>query len=107
MNPDPAILDELVRSIVETVHPLRIVLFGSAVRGEMGPNSDLDVLVVMSDGCDRLAVTQTLHCKLSGLGIAKDLVVVQASDVERYGRNPYLIIHSALSEGKELYHAAS
>ena len=50
---------------------------------------------------------KTLHGRLSGLGIAKDLVVVQASDVERHGRNPYLIIHSALSEGRELYHAAS
>ncbi len=107
MNPDPSILDELVRRVVESVQPLRIILFGSAVRGEMGPNSDLDVLVVMPDGCDRLAITQTLHCRLSDLGIAKDLVVVQASDVERYGKNPYLIIHSALAEGKELYHAAS
>ncbi len=107
MNPDPAILDELVRRIVESVHPLRIVLFGSAVRGDMRPDSDLDVLVIMPDGCDGLAVTQTLHGRLSGLGIAKDLVVVQASDVERHGRNPYLIIHSALSEGRELYHAAS
>ena len=93
--------------LVETVHPLQIILFGSAARGEMGPQSDLDVLVVMPDGCDRLEVTQTLHCRLSDLGIAKDIVVVQASDVERYGRNPYLIIHSALSEGKELYRAAS
>jgi uncharacterized protein len=107
MNPEPAVLDELVRCIVESVHPLRIILFGSAARGEMGPNSDLDVLVVMPDGCDRLAVAQTLHCRLSGLAIAKDLVVVQASDVEQHGRNPYLIIHSALAEGKELYHAAS
>src|SRR3954469_3922444 len=107
MKPAPAILDELVRRTVQAVHPMRIILFGSAARGEMGPNSDLDVLVVMPDGCDRLAVTQTLHCRLSGLGIAKDFVVVQASDVEQYGRNPYLIIHSALSEGKELYHAAS
>jgi len=61
----------------------------------------------MPDGCDRLAVTQTLHCRLSSLGIAKDIIVVQASDIERYGQNPYLIIQSALSEEKELYHAAS
>ncbi len=107
MKPDPAILDEVVRRTVEAVQPVRIILFGSAARGEMGPNSDLDILVVMPDGCDRLAITQDLHCKLSGLGIAKDLVVVQSSDVEQYGRNPYLIIHSALADGKELYHATT
>jgi predicted nucleotidyltransferase len=107
MKPDPAILDELVRRTVQAVHPVQIILFGSAARGEMGPDSDLDVLIVMPDGCNSLAVTQTLHCQLSDLAIAKDLVVVQASDVERYGKNPYLIIHSALAEGKELYHVAS
>ncbi len=92
---------------METVHPLRIVLFGSAARGEMGPNSDLDTLVVMPGECDRLEVTKTLIRRLRGLGCAKDIVVVRQSDVEQYGDNPYLIIHTALSEGKELYHAAS
>ena len=71
MSPDTALLNEMVRRIVESVHPQQISLFGSAARGEMGPDSDLDVLVVMPDGCDRLEVTQTLHCRLSDLEIAK------------------------------------
>jgi uncharacterized protein len=100
-------LDELVRCTVEAVHPLRIVLFGSAARGAMGPHSDLDVLVVVPDGSDCLAATQALHRSLCDLGVAKDIVVVQAGDVQRYGCNPYLVIHSALSEGKELYRAAT
>jgi hypothetical protein len=32
----PETLNELVRRIVEAVHPRRILLFGSAARGEMG-----------------------------------------------------------------------
>ncbi len=48
MNPDPAILDELVRRTVQAVDPVRIILFGSAARGKMGPNSDLDILVVIT-----------------------------------------------------------
>jgi predicted nucleotidyltransferase len=107
MSPDAKLLDELVHRIVESVQPLQIILFGSAARGEMGPHSDLDVLVAMPDGCDRLAVTQALHCRLSDLETAKDIVVVQASDVAEHGGDPYLIIHRALSEGKDLYHAAS
>lgn len=106
-SPAPEILDELVRRTVDAVHPLRIILFGSAARGTMGANSDLDILVVVPDGTDCLAVMQTLHGTLCELGIAKDLVVVQASDVERHGRNPYLVVHWALSEGKELYRVAS
>ena len=43
---------------------------------------------------------------LGSLRIA-DFVGVRASDVAEHGGNPYLIIHRALSEGRELYHAAS
>ncbi len=103
MRPDPAILDEVVRRTVEAVHPVRIILLGSAARGEMGPNSDLDILVVMPDGCDRRAVSGTLYRAYRGLAYAHDVVVVCQDDVERYGQNPYLIIHTAMSEGKELY----
>ena len=45
--------------------------------------------------------------RLRGLAYAKDIVVVQQSDVEQYGNNPALVIHTALSEGKELYCAVS
>ena len=39
MQPDEAKLQELVNRIVEAVHPLRIILFGSAARGEMTPTA--------------------------------------------------------------------
>ena len=32
-------LHEIVRRVVEVAQPEKIILFGSAVRGEMGPNS--------------------------------------------------------------------
>lgn len=40
MHPDPNILDDLVRRIVEVVQPQRIILFGSAARGDMRPDND-------------------------------------------------------------------
>lgn len=42
-------LPEVVRDIVAKVDPVRIILFGSAARDEMGPNSDLDLLVVLDE----------------------------------------------------------
>jgi predicted nucleotidyltransferase len=45
-KPDPAILADIVRRIVRAAKPEKIVLFGSAARGEMGPDSDYDVLVI-------------------------------------------------------------
>ena len=43
-------IDVLVRRIVEEVHPIRIILFGSAARGNVEQDSDIDLLVVMPEG---------------------------------------------------------
>jgi predicted nucleotidyltransferase len=105
MHPDPQAINDLVRRIVEAVHPRRIILFGSAARGEMGPNSDLDVLVIMPDGTHRRQTAQEVYRRLWGFGFAKDIIVVTESDVQEYGTNPYMIIKNALEEGREIYHA--
>lgn len=105
-RPDENLLSELVRRIVATVAPTRIILFGSSARQSMGPDSDLDVLVIMPDGVHRRRTSQTIYRSLRGLGMAKDVVVVNESDVHKYGKNPSLVIYPALHQGKELYRAA-
>lgn len=99
-------LRELVRRIIETVQPRRIILFGSAARGQMGPHSDLDLLVIMPDGVHRRQTTQTLYRELRGLGVAKDIVVVTESDVAQYAENPSLVLYPAIREGREVYRAS-
>ena len=105
MQPDREILDTLVKRILETAQPLRIILFGSAAEGRMGPDSDLDVLVIMQDGTHRRRTAQRVYRCLSGIGVPKDIVVVTQSDVRKYGDKPSLVLFSALRKGKELYHA--
>ena len=105
-QPSQELLDTLVRGIVEAVHPLRIILFGSAARGQMGPHSDLDVLVVMPDGTHRRETAMRLYTELGTLGTPKEFVVVTESDVRDHGGNPSLVLYPALREGKELYRAA-
>jgi len=106
MEPKQDILDELVRRIREVVEPLRIILFGSAARGEMGPDSDLDVLVVVPDGTHRREAMEKVYMNLFGLGVAKDVVVATASDIERHRDNWSFVYYDAIREGKELYRAA-
>ena len=100
------VLAVLVTRIVDAVGPRRIILFGSAARGQMGPHSDLDVLVVVSDGIHRRQAARAIYRALSGLGVAKDVVVVTETDVEQFGEDPSLVIRPALLEGRELYCAA-
>jgi len=64
------ILNETVRRIVDCVHPKKIILFGSAVRGDMGPNSDMDLLIVIPAGGHRRKTAQTIYRNLIGVGFA-------------------------------------
>lgn len=98
-------VEELARRIVEVAHPLRIILFGSAARGETGPDSDVDVLVVMPEGTNRRQTAQFIHTQLFGIPVAVDVVVATPSDLERYGDSPGLIYRTILEEGRELYAA--
>ena len=101
------ILDEMVRRILQVVQPKRVILFGSAARGEMYSESDLDVLIVMPDGIHRRRTAQTIYRNLTGLGVAKDILVVTETDIKKHGENTSLALYPALREGKELYHAAA
>jgi len=103
---NPELLEEIVRRISGAVHPLRVILFGSAARGEMGPASDVDLLIVMPDGTHRRDAGRKAFRALSGLGIAKDVIVVTERDLKEFGENPSLVIKPALEEGREVYRAA-
>jgi predicted nucleotidyltransferase len=105
-TPNPDLIEEIVRRVTSAVHPLRVILFGSASRGEMGPASDVDLLIVVPDGTHRRDAARKAFRALSGLGIAKDVIVVTESDVKEFGENPSLVIKPALEEGREVYHAA-
>ena len=101
------ILDEIIHRIVEVARPERIVLFGSAARGEMGPNSDVDLLVIRSGDRDRGRVLGDIYVALHGVGQAVDVVLVTPEEVERYRDTPALVIAPALREGREVYPAAT
>ncbi|MDE2873511.1 MAG: nucleotidyltransferase domain-containing protein [Gemmatimonadota bacterium] len=101
----PSVLDDVIRRIVEVAQPERIILFGSAARGEMGPRSDIDLLVVR-DGVHRRELAARIYRRLVGVGASVDVIVVTPEDVERYGNSHALIVKPALREGSVVYEAA-
>ena len=105
MHPDPNTVDQLVHRIVELVHPLRILLFGSCARGEMGSDSDIDLLVVMPNGVHRRHTAQMLYRQIRGMGVPFDILVATPEDLEKHGDHVGLIYRTILQEGREVYAA--
>lgn len=100
------LIQELVARLVEAVHPTRIILFGSAARGEMGPHSDIDLLVVVPDGVSQKEAWNKAYRGLRRFPYPTDVVVAQESVIRAHGSTLGLIYADALREGRELFHAA-
>jgi transcriptional regulator with XRE-family HTH domain len=98
------LLETIVRHILTVTEAEKIILFGSAVRGEMGPDSDLDILVVTA--CDhRRDTARQIRRALFGIAVPIDIIVAKPQDLERYGDSIGLIYRPALREGTVLYAA--
>ncbi len=96
-------IDRLVQGIIQEVHPLRIILFGSLARSQATPNSDIDLLVVMPEGVHRRHTEQRLYQNLRGIGVPYDIIVATPSDLETHKNHLGLIYKTILQEGRELY----
>ena len=99
---DQTILDNIIRRIVEVADPERIILFGSAARGDLNRHSDVDLLIV-KEGVDTLDLMRQIRRNLYGVGAAVDAIVVTPQAIERYKDSHALIIKPALQEGKVIY----
>ena len=101
----PVDLDEIVRRVIEVARPDRIILFGSAARGQMGPDSDIDLLVIKGGIASRRTLAQQIYVHLFGVPAPVAVIVVTPEDVERFRDRVGSIIGPALREGKEVYAA--
>ncbi len=74
----------MVRRLVDAFQPERIYLFGSRGRGEAGPDSDYDLMVVVPDSeLSGLKREQMAYRILRGVGAPKDVLVWTKDEFER------------------------
>ena len=102
---DPDVLARIIRRVVEVAQPEKIILFGSAARGEMNRHSDIDLLVI-KDKADSLDFMRRIRRNLYGVGAAVDVIVATPQAVERYKNSHALVIKPAIREGTVVYEAS-
>jgi predicted nucleotidyltransferase len=98
----PRQITRMVRRIVREFHPERVILFGSHARGEAGPDSDVDLLVVMPVEGSRREKQVDIRVALHDLHVPKDVIVTTPEDFEWRKEVPGTIEYPAASEGKVL-----
>ena len=97
-------LAEIVHRLVEVFHPERIYLFGSRARGEAGPDSDYDIMVVVPDSVPPECKSSRLAYEaLWGTGAAADVLVWTREAFESRLHLQASLPSTVLSEGRLLY----
>jgi predicted nucleotidyltransferase len=82
-TPEDPVLDEILRRLVASYRPLEVYLFGSKARGESGPDSDYDLLVVVPDDAPPERRRSRLAYEVvRGTGAAADVLVCTRSYFE-------------------------
>jgi len=99
-------IDDAVKKIVDQFHPAKIILFGSYARGAGGPDSDVDLLVVMDVKDSKRRQAVEIDLALSDRTFPLDLIVVTPEEFEKYRNIVGHILYPAVHEGKILYDAA-
>ncbi len=97
------LIQQAARRLVEAARgPAKVILFGSHARGDAGPDSDLDFLVIERDVPDRHGEMVRLSRALRPLGFPADIVVVSERHAEEWGEVEGTVVHAALTEGRVL-----
>ena len=97
---DEIVITEAARRLSAAAPRARVILFGSHARGDAGPGSDLDLLVIEPSVDDPAEESVRLRRTLRGLGLFADVVVVSEREVEEWREVRGSLIHSALAEGR-------
>lgn len=103
---DDPVLAEIVRRVVDALAPERVYLFGSKARGEEGPDSDYDLMVVVSNTAEPgYRRAQQAHSVIWGIGTAADILVWSRDAFDRRLHLQASLPATIVREGKLLYAA--
>jgi len=97
------LIRKMVDRIVKKFDPEAIILFGSHARGEGGPDSDVDLLVVMAVEGSKQEARLQIRRALRDVRIPKDIVVSRPDEFAWRKEVVGTIEYPAAREGDVLY----
>lgn len=98
---------DVIDATVEAIAPEKIVLFGSRARGDAGPDSDVDLLVVSSDSFTpqhtRQGELRRIRQALKAFPLPVDILLYSRDEIDAWRHSPNHVIARSLREGITVY----
>jgi uncharacterized protein len=99
----PSAIDAIVAEIVARVSPLQILLFGSYANGQPTPDSDLDLLIVMTTDRPKNKRSTPIRLLFQPMPCAMDVLVFTPEEVAYWNGTTNHIITEVFQTGRILY----
>jgi predicted nucleotidyltransferase len=97
----------MVQAIVDEVDPELIYLFGSQARGNPGPNSDIDLLIVEREPFEprrsRLQEINRIYRAVTRFRVPTDVLLYSADEFSQWRHSTNHVVGRCCREGKVLY----
>jgi predicted nucleotidyltransferase len=101
------VLSDMVQAIVREVDPERIYLFGSRARGEARQDSDVDLLIVVSEPFgpehSRFQEINRVYRALSSFRVPNDVLLYSNDEFAKWSQSLNHVLGRCSREGKLLY----
>lgn len=95
---------ELLQSVVAHFRPQRVIVFGSVARGAAGPDSDIDLLVVLDDDAPiEMLGARSVYEARKNYHHAVDIMPCRASVLNARARAKGSFASTVLREGITVY----
>ncbi len=101
-----SLLDRIVQRLVSGFNPEQIFLFGSYAYGEPNEDSDLDLLVIISQSTQpRYRRASEAYRYLRGISMPTDVIVMTREEVDKKINVRSSLVNRIIHEGIILYGA--
>ena len=100
-----ASIEQVTRSIVRAFHPRKIILFGSHARGYPGPDSDIDLLVIMDSSLSAGRRAAQIYRMLGVRPFSLDILVYTPREIQERLAGFDSFLEDVLKKGRVLYEA--
>ncbi len=96
-------IDDIINLIVESIHPKKIVLFGSYANGTADEHSDLDLFILSETDQPMNHRTRDILKLTRGMKIPLDIVVYTPEEIEKWKNTSNSFVSEIFKCGKTLY----
>ena len=105
MNINVPFIDQIVNTIVSTVAPDKIILFGSYARGDYKKNSDIDILILKKGLKKERDITYRLYVDFFNKKISApvNLIAMDSDKYDKLSNEIGYIYKTIKQEGKVIY----